>query len=188
MPRMPCSSPLRRHCRCWQRAAAYLMLSGYWICANPSLNKRQWPNGLTVMLWGCREIPCACCHQVLTAAVLDGFSLLQAGESCVGKTTLIKNLFAAYCREADPAIQDGACTVQQFVDVPEAGCTDIEVQVQPEGCESITSFHYCIQASLSGILQDSCTDHFASAGPCIGTLIQAVPAVGRYILYPVFCR
>ncbi|KAK9862901.1 hypothetical protein WJX84_011679 [Apatococcus fuscideae] len=71
--------------------------------------------------------------------------LLLAGESCVGKTTLIKNLFAAYCREADPAIQDGACTVQQFVDVPEAGCTDIEVQVQPEGCESITSFHYCIQ-------------------------------------------
>ncbi len=76
-------------------------------------------------------------------------SLLQVGEGCVGKTTLVKNLFAAYCRESDPAIQDGPRTVQDFADSPEASCTDIEVQVQPEDSETVTSFHYCIQARFS---------------------------------------
>ncbi|KAK9827906.1 hypothetical protein WJX74_008536 [Apatococcus lobatus] len=71
--------------------------------------------------------------------------LLLVGEACVGKTTLAKNLFAAYCREGDPAVQDGPSTVQQFTEDPEAGCTDIEVQVQPEDSETVTSFHYCIQ-------------------------------------------
>ena len=73
--------------------------------------------------------------------------LVQVGEACVGKTTLVKNLFAAYCRESDPAIQDGPRTVQEFADSPEASCTDIEVQVQPDECDTVTSFHYCIQVS-----------------------------------------
>lgn len=70
---------------------------------------------------------------------------LQVGEACVGKTTLANNLFAAYCREGDADMSDGPHTVQEFTEDPEAGCTDIEIQVQPEESEPKTSFHYYIQ-------------------------------------------
>lgn len=63
----------------------------------------------------------------------------------MGKTTLANNLFAAYCREGDPDMSDGPRTVQEFTEDPEAGLTDIEVQVQPEESDPITSFHYYIQ-------------------------------------------
>ena len=75
---------------------------------------------------------------------------VQVGESCVGKTTLIKNLFAAYCRDSDPDIQDAARTIQAFAERPEESCTDVEVQVQPEDGDTVTSFHYCIQAGHHG--------------------------------------
>ena len=110
----------------------------------------------------------------------------QVGEACVGKTTLAKNLFAAYCREGDPAIQDGPHTVQQFTEAPEAGCTDIEVQVQPEDSDTVTSFHYCIQAShlKAQVLPDDCMSMLAALSrsnrmwslqlsECVGLLMQS---------------
>lgn len=73
----------------------------------------------------------------------------------MGKTTLAKNLFASYCREGDPDIEDGPHTVAEFIEAAEVGCTEIEVQVQPEESETITSFHYVIQVSYLSFIRPS---------------------------------
>ncbi|KAI3438983.1 hypothetical protein D9Q98_001397 [Chlorella vulgaris] len=69
--------------------------------------------------------------------------LLLVGESGLGKTTFVRNLFAAYARDASFPVNDASTpnAPQIFVEKPQALCTEIVLQ----DSDNKVYFHYLVQ-------------------------------------------
>lgn len=69
--------------------------------------------------------------------------ILLVGESGLGKTTFVRNLFAAYARDASFPVNDASMPNAQriFADNPELLCTEIVLQ----DTENKVYFHYLVQ-------------------------------------------
>jgi septin 7 len=69
--------------------------------------------------------------------------ILVVGESGLGKTTFIKNIFASYAQDANLKVNDvpGATSKEEFVNNPEKLMTEIVVK----DVANMTAFHYRVQ-------------------------------------------
>lgn len=91
-------------------------------------------------------------------------TILVCGESGLGKTTFIQNLFASYAQDPELRVAgvQGATSRQAFEENPEQLCTTIDV----EDPETQTRYHYSVQDTPGweslGDTMDNVVDHVMS--------------------------
>lgn len=109
--------------------------------------------------------------------------LLVAGETGLGKTTFVGNLFAAYSRDPNFAVSDASAQTSQatFSANPAELCTEIIVQDE----QRLVTYHYLVQDtpghSDSGSVEDNITTVLDHIDACNWSYMEAEAAADRAV-------